>query len=176
MIHAFEGKRLVACGDDYYVAPGAQLVGDVRLGAGASVWFNAVLRADDERIEIGAGSNVQDASVIHCDAQRPTLVGRGVTVGHCVLLHGCTIGDDCLIGNGAVVLDGAVLGARCLVAAGSLVAPGKAFPEGSVLMGTPARVIREVGERELAMIRHAAVSYIERVRRYRAAGLGGTPA
>jgi carbonic anhydrase/acetyltransferase-like protein (isoleucine patch superfamily) len=175
MIHAFEGRRVQAVGDDYYVAPGAQLIGDVRLGAGASVWFNAVLRADDERIEIGAGSNVQDASVIHCDPARPTLVGSGVTIGHRVLLHGCTIGNACLVGNGAIVLDGVVLGERCLVGAGALLTPGKVFPAGSVIMGAPAQVVRAVGERELALIRHAAESYVERVRRYRAAGLAGTP-
>jgi carbonic anhydrase/acetyltransferase-like protein (isoleucine patch superfamily) len=175
VIHGFEGKQLQVVGDDWYVAPGAQLIGDVRLGAGASVWFNAVLRADDACIEIGAGSNVQDASVIHCDPERPTVVGRGVTVGHRVLLHGCTIGDHCLIGNGAIVLDGAVLGDHCLVGAGSLVAPGKVYPPGSVLMGAPAKVVREVGERELAMIEHAAAVYIERIRRYRAAGLAGPP-
>jgi carbonic anhydrase/acetyltransferase-like protein (isoleucine patch superfamily) len=173
MIHAFEGKRLQTVGDDFYVAPGAQLVGDVRLGAGASVWFNVVLRADDERIEIGAGSNVQDASVLHCDRDMPTLVGRGVTIGHRVLLHGCTIGDHCLVGNGAIVLDGAVLGEHCLVGAGTLVTPGKVFPAGSVLMGSPAQVVRAVGERERAMISHAAEAYVQRIRRYRAAGLAG---
>ena len=111
-----------------YVAPGAQLIGDVRLGEGASVWFNAVLRADDECIEIGAGSNVQDATVIHCDVGQPTRVGRNVTIGHRVLLHGCSIGDDTLIGNGAIVLDGARIGSRCLVGAGAMVTPGKEIP------------------------------------------------
>ncbi|MBS0387567.1 MAG: gamma carbonic anhydrase family protein [Proteobacteria bacterium] len=170
---AFEGKRLQTASDFYYVAPGAQLIGDVRLGDGASIWFNAVLRADDDCIEIGAGSNVQDASVIHCDAGMPTRVGCNVTIGHRVLLHGCTIGDDTLVGNGAIVLDGARIGSHCLVGAGSMVTPGKAFADGSVLMGAPARVIRTAGARELEMIEHAARSYQERIRRYRRERIGG---
>ena len=166
MIFAFEGKKLQTASDNFYVAPGAQLIGDVRLGDGASVWFNAVLRADDEYIEIGAGSNVQDATVIHCDVGQPTRVGRNVTIGHRVLLHGCSIGDDTLIGNGAIVLDGARIGSHCLVGAGAMVTPQKEFGDGCVLMGSPARVIRATGERELAMIEHAARSYQQRIRRY----------
>ncbi len=166
MIFTFGGKRLVTASNYYYVAAGAQLIGDVRLGEGASVWFNAVLRADDERIEIGAGSNVQDGTVIHCDVGFPTLVGRNVTIGHRVLLHGCTIGDESLIGNGAMILDGARVGVHCLVGAGSLVTPGKVIPDGSVVMGAPARVVRPTAARELAMIEHAARSYQERIRPY----------
>ncbi|HVN99231.1 MAG TPA: gamma carbonic anhydrase family protein [Steroidobacteraceae bacterium] len=173
MDFAFEGKRLRTAGDFYYVAPGAQLIGDVRLGEGASVWFNAVLRADDDYIEIGAGSNVQDATVIHCDAGMPTRVGRNVTIGHRVLLHGCTIGDDTLVGNGAIVLDGARIGRGCLVGAGAMVTPGKEFGDGSVLMGAPARVVRATGTRELAMIGHAARSYQERIRRYQRERIDG---
>lgn len=172
MIFEFEGKRLVTATENFYVAAGAQLIGDVRLGDAASVWFNAVLRADDERIEIGDGSNVQDASVIHCDRDQPTILGRNVTIGHRVLLHGCVIADECLIGNGAMLLDGARIGAHCLIAAGSLVTPGKEIPPGSVVMGSPGRVVRPTGERERAMIEGAARYYQERVRRYRAeAGL-----
>ena len=120
----------------------------------------------DERIEIGAGSNVQDGSVIHCDRGLPTIVGRNVTIGHRVLLHGCAIADDCLIGNGAIVLDGVHVGTRCLIGAGALVTPGKQIPAGSVVMGAPARVVRQVGEPELALIARGAASYQERVRRY----------
>jgi carbonic anhydrase/acetyltransferase-like protein (isoleucine patch superfamily) len=174
VIHVFEGRRPVAATANHYIAPGAQLIGDVRLGDGASVWFNAVLRADDERIEIGAGSNVQDATVMHCDQGQPTLVGRNVTIGHRVLLHGCTIGDDCLIGNGAIVLDGVRIGAGCLVGAGALVTPGKDIPAGSVVMGAPARVVRALAERERALIARAAASYQQRVQRYLAdPGLSG---
>jgi carbonic anhydrase/acetyltransferase-like protein (isoleucine patch superfamily) len=162
----FEGRGLVTASDYFYVAPGAQLIGDVRLGDGASVWFNAVLRADDDRIEIGDGSNIQDGTIVHCDAGQPTLVGRNVTVGHRVLLHGCTIGDDSLIGNGAMLLDGARIGAGCLIGAGALVTPGKEVPPGSVVLGAPGRVVRQVGERERAMIERGAQSYRERIRRY----------
>jgi carbonic anhydrase/acetyltransferase-like protein (isoleucine patch superfamily) len=168
VIYAFEGRRPVMATARYYIAPGAQLIGDVRLGDAASVWFNAVLRADDEFIEIGAGSNVQDGTVIHCDRGMPSSVGRNVTIGHRVLLHGCTISDECLIGNGAIVLDGVRIGARCLIGAGSMLAPGKDFPDGSVVMGAPARVVRPVGERELALIERAARSYQQRVQRYQA--------
>ena len=173
MIHALGGLRLQTDGDDYYVAPGAQLVGNVRLHAGASVWFNAVLRGDLELIEVGAGSNVQDVSVIHCDPGNPVRIGAGVTIGHRVLLHGCVIGERSLVGNGAIVLDGVRIGAGSLVGAGALVTPGKEFPPGSVIMGSPARVVRPVGERELAMIAHGARAYQERARQYRAEGLQG---
>jgi carbonic anhydrase/acetyltransferase-like protein (isoleucine patch superfamily) len=175
VIYAFEGKRAVMATARYYIAPGAQLIGDIRLGDAASVWFNAVLRADDELIEIGAGSNVQDGTVIHCDRGLPTIVGRNVTIGHRVLLHGCMIGDECLIGNGAIVLDGVRIGARCLVGAASVLTPGKEIPDGSVVMGAPARVVRPVGERELALIERAARSYQQRIQRYLAEpGLGGS--
>ncbi|MDE2252376.1 MAG: gamma carbonic anhydrase family protein [Gammaproteobacteria bacterium] len=166
MMHSFEGRRPQTASGNYYIAAGAQLIGDVRLGEGASVWFNAVLRADDERIEIGAGSNVQDGSVIHCDVGLPTLVGRNVTIGHRVLLHGCMIGDDSLIGNGAIILDGARVGRHCLVGAGAMLTPGKDIPDGSVVLGSPARVVRPTGARELAMIEHGARAYVERIRRY----------
>jgi carbonic anhydrase/acetyltransferase-like protein (isoleucine patch superfamily) len=150
----------------HYIAPGAQLIGDVRLGDASSIWFNAVLRADDEFIEIGAGSNVQDGTVIHCDAGMPTIVGREVTIAHRVLLHGCMIGDECLIGNGAIVLDGVRIGSSCLIAAGAVLTPGKEFPAGSVVLGAPARVVRPVGERERAMIERGARSYQARILRY----------
>jgi carbonic anhydrase/acetyltransferase-like protein (isoleucine patch superfamily) len=175
VIYAFEGKRPVMAAARCYIAPGAQLIGDVRLGDAASVWFNAVLRADDEFIEIGAGSNVQDGTVIHCDQGMPTIVGRNVTIGHRVLLHGCTIGDDCLVGNGAIVLDGVRIGGHCLIGAGSMLTPGKEFPDRSVVMGAPARVVRPVGAREVALIERAARSYQQRVQRYLAEpGLRGS--
>jgi carbonic anhydrase/acetyltransferase-like protein (isoleucine patch superfamily) len=168
MIVDFEGRKFATASANYYVAAGAQIIGDVWLGEGASVWFNAVLRGDDGPIRIGDGSNIQDATVIHCDPDAPAIVGRNVTVGHCVLLHGCTIGDECLIGNGAIVLDGVRIGSRCLIGAGSMLTPGKQIPEGSVVMGSPARVVRPVGERELSLIRRGAQSYQQRVQRYRA--------
>jgi carbonic anhydrase/acetyltransferase-like protein (isoleucine patch superfamily) len=167
MIHTLGERRLRTVGDDYYIAPGAQVIGAVVLGAAASLWFNCVLRADDERIEIGAGSNVQDGSVIHADAGEPTLVGRDVTIGHMVMLHGCVIGEESLIGNGAIVLDRARIGTHCIVAAGALVPPDRAIPDGSVVMGAPAKVVRAVSAADLEMIRQAAAHYRARIERYR---------
>ena len=167
MIHTLGERRLRTVGDDYYIAPGAQVIGEVILGAGASLWFNCVLRADDERIEVGAGSNVQDGAVIHADAGTPAVLGRDVTVGHMVLLHGCVIADEALIGNGAIVLDRARIGSHCIVAAGALVPPGRDIPPGSVVMGAPAKLVRSVSAEDLAMIRQAAAHYRARIERYR---------
>lgn len=166
-IYALGERRLVTVGEDFYIAPGAQVIGSVVLGAGASLWFNCVLRADDERIEIGAGSNVQDGSVIHIDSASPTVLGRDVTVGHMVMLHSCVIGDESLIGNGAIVLDHVRIGRQCIVAAGSLVPPDRQIPDGSVLMGSPAKIVRSVTADDLKMIAHAAASYRARAQRYR---------
>lgn len=166
-IYSLGERRLVTAADDYYIAPGAQIIGSVTLGAGASLWFNCVLRADDERIEIGAGSNVQDGAVLHADAGTPTLVGSDTSVGHMALLHGCRIGDESLIGNGAIVLDGARIGRHCIVAAGALVPPDHEIPDGSVVMGMPARVVRAVSAADLALIQQAAAHYRTRIARYR---------
>lgn len=166
-IYTLGERRLLSAGDDFYIAPGAQVIGSVVLGAGASLWFNCVLRADEERIEIGAGSNVQDGSVLHADAGWPTLVGREVTVGHMVLLHSCHIGDESLIGNGAIVLDRARIGRHCIVAAGSLVPPDREIPDGSVIMGTPAKLVRTATAADLLLIRESAAHYQARMQRYR---------
>jgi carbonic anhydrase/acetyltransferase-like protein (isoleucine patch superfamily) len=143
------------------------VIGEVLLGAGASLWFNCVLRADDERIEVGAGSNVQDGAVIHADEGTPALLGRDVTVGHMVLLHGCVIADESLIGNGAIVLDRARIGSHCIVAAGALVPPDREIAAGSVVMGSPAKLVRSVTAEDLSMIRQAAAHYRARIDRYR---------
>jgi carbonic anhydrase/acetyltransferase-like protein (isoleucine patch superfamily) len=162
------GERCLSTqGDDFYIAPGAQVIGSVVLGAGASLWFNCVLRADDERIAIGSGSNVQDGSVIHADPGSPTVVGREVSVGHMVMLHSCVIGDESLIGNGAIVLDRARIGRHCIIAAGSLVPPGRDVPDGSVMMGAPARLVRQASAQDLAMIAQAAAHYRARMQSYR---------
>jgi carbonic anhydrase/acetyltransferase-like protein (isoleucine patch superfamily) len=161
-------RRLSTSGDDFYIAPGARVIGSVVLGAGVSLWFNCVLRGDDERIEIGAGSNVQDGVVIHADPGSPTIIGRDVTIGHMALLHGCQIGDESLIGNGAIVLDSARIGRHCIVAAGALVPPGRVIPDGTVVMGAPAKAVREVTEEDLTMIARGAANYRARALRYRA--------
>jgi carbonic anhydrase/acetyltransferase-like protein (isoleucine patch superfamily) len=170
MIYSIGDRRIETLGE-FYIAPSADVIGSVRLGHEASVWFNAVVRGDNDWIEIGAGSNVQDLSVIHTDAGTPTRVGRGVTIGHRVLLHNCVIEDECLVGNGAIVLDGARIGRHSIVAAGALVPPGMTIPPASVVMGSPARIVRPSGERDLARIAEGAAAYVRNQRRYREGGL-----
>ncbi|MFN3806402.1 gamma carbonic anhydrase family protein [Asticcacaulis sp.] len=153
-------------GDDVWIAPSAQVIGDVRLGGGASVWFNAVLRADNEPMTIGARSNIQDGSVLHSDPGSPLTIGEGVTVGHKAMLHGCTVGDNSLIGINAVVLNRAVIGRNSIVGAGALVPEGKVFPDGVLLIGAPARVARELTEEQIARLRLSADHYVWNARRF----------
>ncbi len=166
MLYAI-GERRPDIAADSWCAPSAEIIGSVRLAAGASVWFNVVLRGDNDWIDIGAGSNIQDGSVIHTDEGVPTRLGVGVTVGHMAFLHCCTVGDESMIANGAMVLDRSVIGRRCIIAAGALVPPDKQIPDGSVVMGSPGKVVRQVTERDLALIRGAAASYARRAQRYR---------
>ena len=151
-----------------WVADSAQVMGRVTLGEDASVWFGTVVRGDTESITIGAGSNIQDASVLHADFGKPLVVGERVTVGHQVMLHGCTIGDESLIGIGAIVLNGARIGKNCLVGAGSLVTEGKEFPDGSMIMGTPAKVVRQLTPEQIEGLRLSAQHYIDNARMFRA--------
>jgi carbonic anhydrase/acetyltransferase-like protein (isoleucine patch superfamily) len=150
-----------------WVADSATVVGQVRLEAHSSVWYGAVLRGDNEPIVIGRGSNVQDGSVLHTDAGQPLTVGEDVTIGHQVTLHGCTIGDGSLIGLQAVVLNGARVGRACLVAAGALVTEGKVFPDGVLIMGAPARAVRELSPEQIERVRRGARHYVEQARRHR---------
>lgn len=150
-----------------WVADSAQVMGQVELGKGASVWFGAVVRGDTDRITIGAGSNIQDASVLHADAGQPLHVGERVTVGHQVVLHGCTIGDESLIGIGAVVLNGAKIGKNCLVGAGALVTEGKEFPDGSMILGSPAKAVRQLTPAQIEGLRQSARHYTDNARRFR---------
>ena len=151
-----------------WAAPSADLIGDVRLGAGASVWFGAVIRADNTPILVGERSNLQDGAVGHSDPGAPLVIGAGVTVGHQAILHGCTIGAGALIGMGARVLNHAVIGERCLVGAGALVTEGKAFEPGYLIVGSPARAVRPLTEAELAALEVSAAHYAERAARYAA--------
>ena len=150
-----------------WVAESAEVMGNVRLGPDASVWFGCVLRGDTESMSIGEGSNVQDLSVLHADRGMPLTVGRHVTIGHKVMLHGCTIGDESLIGIGAIVLNGAKIGKNCLVGAGSLVTEGKEFPDGSMIMGTPAKVVRQLTPEQIEGLRNSARHYIDNARLFR---------
>lgn len=142
-----------------FVAPGARLIGDVRLGEGASVWYNAVLRADSAEIVIGAGSNLQDNVSVHVDRGRPAILGENVSVGHNAVVHACTIGDGSLIGMGSVVLSGAVIGEGCLVAGGAVVLEGTVVPDGSLVAGVPAKVRRPLTDEEVARLRGNADIY-----------------
>jgi carbonic anhydrase/acetyltransferase-like protein (isoleucine patch superfamily) len=151
---------------DAYVAPTACLIGDVRLGPQASVWFGAVLRGDNAPITIGAGSNVQDNSVLHADPGFPLVLEENVTVGHLVMLHGCTVGSGSLIGIGAVVLNGVRIGRNCLISAKALAPEGMQIPDNSIVRGVPGRIVGEVTDRHLAMMAQAARSYQARIRRY----------
>jgi carbonic anhydrase/acetyltransferase-like protein (isoleucine patch superfamily) len=153
--------------DSAWVADSAQVMGAVRIAADASVWFGVTVRGDTETIEIGEGSNIQDGSVMHADHGKPITVGKNVTVGHMVMLHGCTIGDGSLVGIGAVVLNGARIGKNCLVGAGSLVTEGKEFPDGSMIMGTPAKVVRELTAEQIEGLQQSARHYVENARRFK---------
>jgi carbonic anhydrase/acetyltransferase-like protein (isoleucine patch superfamily) len=149
-----------------WVADSAQVIGNVELAEGVSIWFGAILRGDNEPIRIGKNSNVQDGSMLHSDPGSPLTLGENVTVGHQVMLHGCTIGDGSLIGIKAVVLNGAKIGRNCLVGAGSLVTEGKEFPDGSMIMGSPAKVVRELTPEQIAGLARAARHYVENARRF----------
>ena len=151
-----------------WIAESAEVMGNVTLGANASVWFGCVLRGDTESMTIGEGSNIQDLTVMHADHGLPLTIGKHVTVGHKVMLHGCTIGDESLIGIGAIVLNGARIGKNCLVGAGSLVTEGKEFPDGSMIMGTPAKVVRQLTLEQIEGLRLSAQHYIDNARMFRA--------
>lgn len=166
MLYAL-GERAPEIAHEVYVAPSADIIGSVRLATGSSVWFNVVLRGDNDWIEVGGDSNVQDGTVIHTDEGAPTRIGTRVTIGHQALLHSCTIGDETLIANGAMVLDRSIIGRHCLIAAGALVTPDKHIPDGSVVMGSPGRIVRELNTRDLEWIRSAAENYRRRARQYR---------
>ena len=151
---------------DAWVAPSADLIGDVRVAARASVWFGAVVRADNTPIVIGEDSNIQDGAIGHSDPGFPLTIGARVTVGHQAILHGCTIADDCLVGMGARILNGAVLESECLVGAGALITEGKSFASGSLIVGSPARVVRQLTEEERRALRVSAAHYAEKGAHY----------
>ncbi|WP_042250608.1 gamma carbonic anhydrase family protein [Paracoccus sp. PAMC 22219] len=151
-----------------WVAPDAQVMGRVVIGAGASVWFGAVLRGDTEVIELGQGSNVQDLCVLHTDPGHPLVIGADCTIGHRAILHGCRIGDGALIGMGATVLNGAVIGSGALIGAGALIPEGKVIPDGALVMGAPGRVVRMLDADALAGLRESAARYRANAARFRA--------
>ncbi len=154
--------------EDTWVAPDANLIGRVVLHAGASVWFGSTLRGDNEQITVGQGSNVQENCVFHTDMGFPLVIGTNCTIGHKVMLHGCIIGDNTLIGMGAIILNGATIGNNCLIGAGALITEGKDIPDGSLVMGSPGKVMRQLDQTAIAGLTDSAVHYQDNMRRYRA--------
>lgn len=168
MIYSLGDMTFTTASEDYYVTECADLIGAVHLGDKASVWWNAVLRADNEPITVGDNTNIQDGSVLHTDPGFPMDIGANVSVGHMCMLHGCTIGEGSLIGIGSIILNGAKIGKNCLIGANSLITEGKEIPDNSLVMGSPGKVIREVNEDAIAMMAHNIESYVNRSARYRA--------
>lgn len=165
---------IYALGDDHpvihtdtWIAPDANVIGKVVLEEGAAIWFGTTIRADHEDIRIGAGTNVQENCVMHIDAGYPLTIGRNCTIGHKVMLHGCTIGDNSLIGMGATVLNGAKIGKNCLIGAGALITEGKEIPDGSLVMGMPGKVVRELDDVAIRKITASALHYQAQMRRFR---------
>lgn len=156
--------------DGVFVAPGAHVIGDVTLGSDVGVWFGAVIRGDVAPIRIGARTNIQESATLHADPGFPLTIGEGCTIGHGAIVHGCTLGDNTLVGMGATVLNGARIGANCLVGAGALVTEGKAFPDGSLIVGAPAKAVRTLDEAAIEGLRASADRYVLNARRF-AAGL-----
>lgn len=149
-----------------WIAPTATVIGNVRLQANASVWFGAVLRGDNELIDIGENSNVQDGAVMHTDPGSPLTLGKNVTIGHNAMLHGCTVDDGSLIGINAVILNGARIGKHCIIGANALIGEGKVIPDGSLVMGSPGKVVRELTELQKQMIEAGAAHYVQNAQRY----------
>jgi carbonic anhydrase/acetyltransferase-like protein (isoleucine patch superfamily) len=168
MLYELGDRRVTLEGGEHFIADNATLIGSVTVGDRASVWFNVVIRGDVDDIVIGARSNIQDASVLHTDAGIPMHIGEDVTVGHKVMLHGCTIGDNSLIGINAVVLNGAKIGKNCLIGANSLVTEGKEIPDGSLVMGSPAKVIKALSAEQQVGLARSAEVYVTKFSQFKA--------
>jgi carbonic anhydrase/acetyltransferase-like protein (isoleucine patch superfamily) len=166
MKYTLGDRRVTLLGDGHFIAPNAAVIGDVILHPNSSVWFSCVLRGDADRIEVGEGSNIQDGAVLHADPGYPMIVGRNVTVGHQAMLHGCHIGDGSLVGINAVVLNGARIGRGCLIGAHALVTEGMQIPDGSMVLGAPAKVRRSLSEEEQLLLGHNADHYIGNAARF----------
>ena len=167
-IYELDGQRPDLPADErYWVAESATVIGTVRLKRDASVWYGATLRGDNEWVEVGERSNIQENCVLHTDIGFPLVIGAGCTIGHAVILHGCTIADDSLIGMGAIVLNGVKIGRNCLVGAGAVVTEGKEFPDNSLIIGAPARSVRQVDQKILQLIAESADFYVNNWQRYR---------
>ncbi|MDG0982806.1 MAG: gamma carbonic anhydrase family protein [Tateyamaria sp.] len=161
------GANRPECHPNTWVAPNASLIGKVVLEEKSSVWFGCNIRADNEEIRIGSGSNIQENCVLHIDPGYPLTIGMGCTIGHKVMLHGCTIGENSLIGMGAIILNGAQVGKNCLIGAGALITEGKVIPDGSLVMGTPGKVVRELDDMAIQGLRISALHYQSNMRQFR---------
>lgn len=166
MRYRLENTEPVLPAEGCFIAPNATVIGNAELSKDSSIWWNAVIRGDNELIKVGEGSNIQDFCMLHTDPGFPLTIGDYVTIGHHVVLHGCTIGDGALVGIGSTVLNGAKIGKNCLVGAGALVTEGKEFEEGSLIVGSPAKAIRQLNEEALAMIKLNTLHYVENAKRY----------
>ena len=166
MIYSLAERKVITKGD-YWIAPNATVIGSVVLENNASIWFNVVVRGDNDVITIGENSQVQDGSVLHTDPGFPLTLGKNVSVGHMAMLHGCTIGDGCLIGIKSVIMNGAVIGRNCLIGANALVAEGKVIPDGSLVLGSPGKVVRQLNTDEIAGINEFADNYVQRFKLYK---------
>ncbi len=161
------GEKTPVVADTAWVAPGCHVIGAVVLEEGSSVWFGTTIRGDNETVVVGRGSNVQENCVFHTDMGYPLTIGTGCTIGHKAMLHGCTIGDNSLIGMGATVLNGAVIGKNCLIGAGALITEGKVIPDGSLVMGAPSKVVRELDAQAIEALRASAIHYQDNAARFR---------
>lgn len=167
MIFSLNERHVEFASDNYFIAHNATVIGSVIIGDNVSIWFNTVLRGDNDVITIGAETNIQDGAVVHVDPGKPVTIGRGVTVGHKAVIHGCTIGDNTLIGINAVILNGAQIGNNCLIGANAFIPEGKVIPDGSLVVGAPGRVLRQLTEEQIAGLRKSAAGYVENGRRFR---------
>ena len=167
MIYTLENRAPKFLGPDYFIADSAAVIGDVTLHQNASIWFNCVVRGDTDELIIGENSNIQDGSVVHTDPGIKLRVGRDVTVGHLCMLHGCEIGDNTLIGIKSVILNRAKIGKNCIIGANTLITEGKVIPDGSLVMGSPGKIVRPVTPDEIVMLKEQAQHYVENARRYR---------
>lgn len=161
------GERRVVTHGEYWIAPGAHVIGSVILGRDVSIWFNSVVRGDNDLITIGDGSQVQDGCILHADPGFPITLGKGVSIGHKSMIHGCTIGDGTLIGINSVVLNGAVIGKNCVIGANSLITERKVIPDGVMVMGSPGKVVRELSPEEIKLFNSTAHNYAARAKDYR---------
>ena len=166
-LYEIDDKRPALADDgSVWIAPSADIIGDARLARNVSIWFGAVIRADNTPIIVGEGTNIQEGAMLHSDPDTPLTIGAGVTVGHHAILHGCTVSDNVLIGMGATILNNAVIGENCLVGAGALVTEGKSFPPGSLIVGSPAKAVRDLRAEEIGRLGHSAQGYAQKQKSY----------